>query len=234
MSLINRYENPLLQQYYSEIVAKLPEYPDLRGIVVRLVQQLYKPGDRVLDAGAGRGDSSKPILESIPGIFIDLVDESKEMMDMTDAYLAAFQGRYAKIVEDASTYFDRCEPYQIIISEFTVHNFNQEGKKEFYKGVHKALRSGGSFLLLDKIQQDDQAEAQKLREEQMARYRDTEGPDALPSEVAAALIAHEDEDAQEEFRMIESSTLQALREVGFSSVEAIQRIKRDLAIRAVK
>jgi len=227
--LVNRYDDPLLQDYYSEITACLTEYEDLRRIVVDTLKVVCKPGETILDIGAGRGDSAEPILKEISDVSIDLLDVSSEMLGMADKFLNEYAGRYKIILEDALVYLKQCAPYTTMISEFTVHNFSQGEKKILFEAICRKIESGGTFVLLDKVQQDEPEIVRELFEAQMERYRQ-----GLEPKVAKAMIAHEVADYESDVRMQESSTLEMLKEVGFGKVEVVQRIKRDVVIRATK
>ena len=227
--LFNRYDDPLLSEYYSEIVACLPEYPELRSIVADEIKENHLPGERILDVGSGRGDSAKPILETVPDVSIDLLDVSPQLLGEADEFLSEHKGRYQIILEDALTYLNRCSPYRIMYSEFTVHNFFQEDKEKLFQAVYDKLEMGGSFILLDKIQQDDSNIVKELYDAQVERYRE-----ALDPRVADAIIAHEIDDMKEEVRMKESETVKMFKKIGFTDVTVIRRIKRDVAIRATK
>jgi ubiquinone/menaquinone biosynthesis C-methylase UbiE len=227
--LVNRYDDPLLSEYYSEIVACLPEYPELRNIIVMVLKEIHRPGETILDIGAGRGDSTKPILEDIEDISVDLLDVSAELLGEADEFLSQYKGRYKIILEDALMYLNRCVSYRTMISEFTVHNFYQEDKDKLFEAVYRKLEPGGSFVLLDKIQQDDPAVVRELFEAQVERYKKDLDPRVLD-----AMIFHETDDLKEEVRMRETETLERLKKVGFAEATVVKRIKRDVAIRAIK
>lgn len=227
--LINRYDDPLLSEYYSEIVACLPEYPELRNIVAALLKASHKPGETILDVGAGRGDSAKPIFENIEDISIDLLDVSAELLGEADEFLSQYKGRYKIILEDALMYLNHCSSYRTMISEFTVHNFYQEDKEKLFEAIYRKLEVGGGFILLDKIQQDDPEVVRELYEAQVERYKK-----ALDPRIADAIIFHETDDMKEEVKMQETETLERLRKVGFVEAVVVQRIKRDVVIRATK
>jgi len=227
--LVNRYDNPLLSEYYSEIVECLPEYLELRNIVATLIKERHLPNETVLDVGSGRGDSARPILEAIKDISIDLLDVSPELLGEADKFLGQYKGRYQIFLEDALVYLNRCLPYRTIYSEFTVHNFYQEDKEKLFEAIYNKLTLEGNFILLDKIQHNDPDVVQELSDAQNERYRER-----LEPHVAEAIIAHERDDMGEEVRMKEGKTIEKLRKIGFREVTIIQRIKRDVVIRATK
>jgi len=66
-------------------------------------------------------------------------------------------------------------------------------------------------------------------EVQMRRYRDY-----LPAKAAQAIIDHEKQDISDQYRMEETKTSDMLTSIGFANVEFVDRIERDVVVKAMK
>lgn len=227
INLNNRYADPILREYEEKISGLLPAKEILQKVVAAEIKTNYKTGQRILEIGAGQGDSAKPVLES-SDVSLDLLDVSPEMIEKAKMKLEGFGKRANFICEDGLLYLTRCDPYDTIFSELTVHNFDREQKRHLLSAIHDKLKSDGTFILMDKIYPDKGA--QELHDRQMKRYQDN-----LPPNVAKAIIAHEDEDFySDDYRAQETDFLAVMRGVGFNSIRIIERIERDVVILASK
>ncbi len=221
----NRYDN-LLRKYNKDILDLVPYKPFLFVITAKEIEKVYREGDKILEIGTGEGDSALPILKHTKGD-IDLLDVSKEMLDIAKENLKEFSQRTHYICEDANDYLKKSGAYNIIFSAWTIHNFNNEDKKVLLNSIFANLSQGGHLFIMDKVYPvAGGLELLKKQNERFERY--------LPEEVAAEIVAHEKEDSSDEYRLDEESFLKSLKEIGFSSVEIIDRVERDVVIIAKK
>ncbi|MFA6018355.1 MAG: class I SAM-dependent methyltransferase [Patescibacteria group bacterium] len=196
-----------------------------RIIAAYEVKKVIHEGSRVLDLGCGGGNSAKPVLE-MTDIDMDLLDVSQEMIDEAREYLSEFSDRTNYICQDALEYLRSSEPYDVILSEWTIHNFSWSEKRELFEAIYGALHDGGTFILMDKVYPENGGE--EMLEKQLKRYT------YLDPEVARGITEHERQDYLPEHRMDEPALIDVLREVGFKNITLADRVERDVVLVASK
>lgn len=221
----NRYDD-LLREHNQEIINLIPYNPLFFLEGAKVIAELAKPGARILEIGSGEGDSALPVLQNTQ-VLLDLLDVSQEMNDAAAQKLIAFKDRTTFICEDAYDYLVRSEPYDIVFAAWTVHNFTWTDKRRLFEALAKNLTPGGVFILLDKVYPGTGTEA--LFDHQNKRYQRFLAP-----EVADAIIAHEQEDKSDDYRMDEQQLLEELRSHGFSKFEIVDRVERDVILVVTK
>jgi ubiquinone/menaquinone biosynthesis C-methylase UbiE len=220
----NRYIK-ILRKYNQDILELLPYNPLLFNLTAKEIKGIYKKGARILEIGAGEGDSALPILKHTDAS-LDLLDVSDEMLATAKKILSSYKNRVRFICEDGYDYLKKSESYDIIFSSMTVHNFNQEDKKRMFEIIYKNLKKGGSFILMDKIYpMKGRKELLKIQIDRYKRY--------LPKIAAEAITKHEIEDMSDNYRMDEKPLLKLLNQIGFKT-EITQRVERDCILIAKK
>lgn len=220
----NRYEEDLRKN--NQAILKLsPANDTLRFIVAKEFSKVFSMGNRVLEIGCGEGDSARHILEN-SNAALDLLDVSPEMIEESKKSLAGYSGRINFVCEDGLTYLESSDAYDIIYSEWTIHNFTWEDKEKLLHAVYKNLSPGGWFIFMDKVYPDVGGEA--LLNQQLNRYK------YLSEESCKEITDHERQDYLDEFRMNETQFLSVLTRAGFITPLIIDRVERDLVIIAQK
>jgi ubiquinone/menaquinone biosynthesis C-methylase UbiE len=220
----NRYEEELRKN--NQAILKLsPANDTLRFIVAMEFNKIYSDGKKALEIGCGEGDSARHILEN-SGATLDLLDISPEMIEESQKNLSQYSGRIKYICEDGLSYLERSGPYDIIYSEWTIHNFKWEDKEKLLSAIYKNLAPGGWFIFMDKVYPDVGGE--DLLNLQLNRYR------YLSEQGCKEISDHEKQDYLDEFRMNETQFLEALEKAGFISPVIVDRVERDLLIIAQK
>lgn len=220
----NRYDD-VLRIHNREIIALTPANGTLRYVLACELRDIYEPGDRVLEIGCGEGESTIPLLEETTAS-LDVLDVSPEMIRSCKRAVAAFRGRVRFIIEDALAYLREVEPYDVILSSWTIHNFRWKEKRALLEAVYRNLAPGGSFLMMDKVY--PAARQEQLLELQARRYRH------LDPETRRAIIEHEKADRTDAYRIDEKSFLTTLRSIGFQSAVITDRVERDVVLVARK
>ncbi|HEY1041456.1 MAG TPA: class I SAM-dependent methyltransferase [Candidatus Paceibacterota bacterium] len=221
----NRYDN-LLRENNKAILDLVAYNPILFIMTAKEIEKVYKDGDRVLEIGTGEGDSAFPVFEHTKA-HIDLLDISQEMLNIAKEKLSKFTTRAEYICEDANKYLEKASSYNIIFSGWTIHNFNHVDQLTLLRSIYESLTPEGYFFLMDKVYPDTGGEILlKKQNERYSRY--------LPEDVASAIIAHEIEDATDQYRLQEGVLMRMLGEIGFKEVKIIDRIERDVVIKAKK
>ena len=220
----NRYEDDLRKN--NQAILKLsPANETLRFIVAQEFNKIYVSGKRCLEIGCGEGDSAKHILENSDAS-LELLDASSEMIGESRKNLAGYSERIKYITSDALAYLGEADPYDIIFSEWTIHNFKWEDKKKLFSAIYENLAQGGWFVFMDKVYPDHGGSA--FLQIQLNRYK------YLTQKAGEDIISHEKQDYLDEFRMDETQLMDALRQAGFKAPIIIDRVERDLVVFAQK
>jgi len=226
----NRYDG-LLRTGNRAIIDLNPANVTQRVIVAaeleRLIAGIDKPA--VLEIGCGEGELTKYLMERGTRFELDALDVSKEMLEVAEKNLAPHKERITFIGDDVLNYLGPARDlYHVIVSSWVIHNFPWEDKKKVFAATHKALRSPGYMMFMDKVYPDSRKEAKKLLDVQQNRYS------YLPRDVKKAIVAHELKDYDERYRMDERQTIRALRDVGYVDIEIKDRTERDVVLIAKK
>lgn len=220
----NRYQG-VLEQYNQDILNLCPGNFTSRLILALELKKIEETHKRVLEIGCGTGDSARPILENT-NLYLNLLDVSESMLAVCRNELSLYDNRIYYICEDGLSYLMRCCLYDVIFSEWVIHNFNWDGKLKLFRQIYDKLNPGGVFLLMDKVLPD--IGAQELFDCQMKRY------DYLEPEIRDGIKEHEVQDYSPDFRMDETRTINELKMIGFKSIIIIDRLERDVVLMAKK
>ena len=220
----NRYDKVLREG--NKLILELNTANEtLRLVLAFEFKKYYRQGQRVLEIGCGEGDSAKKLLEYSTAS-LDLLDISPEMIRFSKKNLAKYQKRIRFICEDALSYLQRSDPYDIITSSWTIHNFLWKDKEELLETIYEKLSPNGVFLLMDKVYPN--RESKHLLEIQLKRFV------YLPSVVSKEIIAHEKVDYTSRYRMDKKKFITVLKRVGFRKALIMDRVERDAVLVAAK
>ena len=224
----NRYAD-ILRDYNQKILELIPANSTLRIVTaLELKKALRTKRDKILEIGVGEANSTTYLLELNPGIKIDVLDASKEMIAVAKKRLP--HGRVNFIVEDGLDYLNNYPGlYDCIVSEWTIHNFKWEEKMTLLKAIFAKLAYGGKLILMEKIYPDDEKLGRYLFDLQNKRFSNY-----LPKEAGDAIVEHEIQDFSEEYRMSTSQTIKVLKDIGFSRVKITDRVEREVVLVAEK
>ncbi|MAF79738.1 hypothetical protein CL629_01525 [bacterium] len=220
----NRYENKL-KKYNAQILNLYPAHFISRLILALEMKKIEKEGLIVLEIGCGEGDSAMPILENT-NLHLDLSDVSEEMIEECKSKLSSYKDRINYICEDGLSYLQNCKPYDIIFSEWVIHNFTWDEKKDLFSAIYNKLNQGGSFFLMDKIYPAEGAK--EMFDTQMKRF------EYLETEAKEGIVKYETQDCLPEFKMDEKNTMEGLKDAGFNDVVIVDRLERDVVLIAKK
>ena len=105
-----------------------------------------KPVKRLLDLGCGTGLEFERLFERYPDMSVTGIDLSQKMLDKLaekypDKNISMICGSYFEV--------DFGEPYDHVLSTYSLHHFDEENKLSLYKKIHSALKPGGLFIFGD-------------------------------------------------------------------------------------
>ena len=123
----------------------LPLYDRLLDQVVRAASGAT--ASRVLDLGAGTGETARRLLDAHPSATVIAVDASEDMLELA--------GRRARGTRRAS--LGRLEDplpegtFDLVVSALAVHHLDGAGKADLFRRVRAGLAPGGRFVMADVV-----------------------------------------------------------------------------------
>ncbi len=103
----------------------------------------------ILDIGAGTGLFAALMLEKYPNARFTLIDISDQMLKVAEARF--HQCEKVNIIVDDYTAHEFGETYDIIISSLSIHHLRDKEKRTLYKKIYSLLNSGGTFINADQV-----------------------------------------------------------------------------------
>jgi tRNA (cmo5U34)-methyltransferase len=122
--------------------AEVPAYDELQLRIADAAAGLA--ASRILDLGAGTGETSRALRAAYPETPIVAVDMSAEMLGRLD-------------VPDVETHVARLQDplpeggFELVVSALAVHHLDPHEKRDLFARVYAALRPGGRFVLGDVV-----------------------------------------------------------------------------------
>ncbi|PKN99120.1 MAG: hypothetical protein CVU42_09665 [Chloroflexi bacterium HGW-Chloroflexi-4] len=147
-----RFDNEVAALYSQRDPIWLPEFRQMFALVPELLKPHLIPDSMVLDVGAGTGNLSRSVLETIPDVKCVLMDFSANMLSAVPLVLAQFEGRFETLVADFIDAEYGVAKYDAIISSFAIHHCR--GRQEYgglYQKFAHALKPGGIFVCCDVV-----------------------------------------------------------------------------------
>ncbi|MGA9761175.1 MAG: methyltransferase [Gaiellaceae bacterium] len=141
---------------YPEFVrGEIPQYDELEDTVATATEAVT--AKRILDLGAGTGETARRALEKQPGARVVLVDASAEMLEA--ARQALSQDRIEQIVVRELEDPLPDGPFDLVVSALAIHHLESADKRLIFRRIHEALADGGRFVFADVFVPDDPARA---------------------------------------------------------------------------
>lgn len=131
---------------YPEFVrSEIPVYDELEDVVAEAAAA--PAAKRILDLGAGTGETAKRVLERQPGAVFVLVDSSAEMLDAARENLP--EASVEQILEQRLEDPLPPAPFDLVVSALAVHHLESADKQALFLRVSELLEPGGRFVLAD-------------------------------------------------------------------------------------
>lgn len=105
---------------------------------------------RMLDLGAGMGDTSARVLTRHPSACVVALDENEKMLDGARAVLSGAELVVGRLEDPLPA-----GPFDLVVSALAIHHLDGPGKAELFTRVAATLRPGGRFVLGDLIVPED-------------------------------------------------------------------------------
>ena len=137
--------------YLEFVRSHVLHYDELQDTVAVATEALA--ATRILDLGAGTGETARRVLEKHPGARVVLVDASAEMLEA--ARLALPEDRVEQIIVRQLEDPLPDGPFDLVVSALAVHHLESAEKRLLFRRIAEALEPGGRFVLADVIIPDD-------------------------------------------------------------------------------
>lgn len=131
---------------HAELIARTPGFANLRERILTLADA--RPGQTVLDVGAGTGLLTLPLLEQASEVWA--IDIAPSMCDYlrTKAASGGFENlTVATASADSLPLVDGC--MDLVLSNYCLHHLDETGKRAALAEAHRVLRPGGRLVFGD-------------------------------------------------------------------------------------
>ncbi|MEX5635864.1 class I SAM-dependent methyltransferase [Parafrankia sp. FMc2] len=138
--------------YRDMVIAEVPSYATLQDEVARATAGVDVT--RLLDLGAGTGETTRRVLSRHPHAEAVALDESPAMLRHAMAGLPALQTRVGRLQDPLPA-----GPFDLVVSALAVHHLEGPGKADLFVRIAAVLRPGGRLVLGDVIVPADPRDA---------------------------------------------------------------------------
>src|SRR5260221_7609372 len=125
-------------------------------LVTRAAAAATPGARRLLDVGAGAGNYSLKLLQSLPGLDVTLLDLSRPMLDRALVRVSAVtSGGVSAVQLDVRDYDPGRERFDVILAAAVLHHLRGEAEwQAVFARFFAALRPGGSLWIADLVSHD--------------------------------------------------------------------------------
>jgi len=137
-------------EYDSWIRKALPTYGELFTVAVEVIPHPRDIPISVADLGAGSGLYSEHVRRAFPRASLTLYDSSRDMLERARRRFSPAP-EATTFVEQRMEDFCESERFDLIVSSLAIHHLEHSAKRELFRRVFSALRSGGAFINVDQV-----------------------------------------------------------------------------------
>jgi tRNA (cmo5U34)-methyltransferase len=228
---------------YELVIPAFPNYHNIQTLGVEETRKhtIVKDAPFIIEIGCGTGETTQLLHEAIPNATIFGIDNEPAMLEQARTRFKEIENPAQGAVEffefDALQYVTehrkerpKCD---IIISAQTTHNFENSYRREFYKGAFNCLWPGGTYIAIDKIPVNDEAQRELHFATHLGRIAKTL-LEAERKDLSDYWLEHSLEDNKPERIQLEGETLEKLSQTGFRDVQIAHRMEIDAVLIAYK
>jgi tRNA (cmo5U34)-methyltransferase len=137
--------------YPEHVRSRVPQYDELQQAVADATDATA--ATRILDLGAGTGETARRALEKHPGARVVLVDASAEMLAAAREALAAdcIERIVVRRLEEPLPN----GPFDLVVSALAIHHLESASKRVLFRRIGEVLAGGGRFVMADVFVPDD-------------------------------------------------------------------------------
>jgi tRNA (cmo5U34)-methyltransferase len=143
------------ETYLAMIRHDLPVYDEIQ----LAVGEAAAGGDarRILDLGAGTGETSRAVLQHHPSADLVLMDESVEMLTAASLVLGDDQIEQTVVGDLLGPLPDG--PFDLVVSALAIHHLRGTAKRDLFLRLRPLLGPTGRFVMADVVVPDDPDDA---------------------------------------------------------------------------
>ena len=141
--------------YLRTIREEVPAYDELQAAVADAAGGIK--ARRILDLGAGTGETSRAVLGRHPAAVLVLLDEDEAMLAHATALLPI--DRVERVIVGDLLGALPTDRFDLAVSALAVHHLPAPDKRALFGRLRALLRPGGRFVLGDVVVPDDPADA---------------------------------------------------------------------------
>jgi tRNA (cmo5U34)-methyltransferase len=189
-------------------------------------------GQRTLSAleiGTGTGITAMKVLQAVPNLELVCVDKSQAMLQQakrkfTEAgFLERTLIKELKIEEALA--WTEPETYDVAFSAYTLHNIPENKRREILFQIYRSIRTGGIFVLSDKLALDDPVKHQENVDWYLG-VLDEFFPESK-QQAKKEILNHARFDELQGQRWVEAQALHDLYDAGFKQATKLYREKME-------
>lgn len=224
----NRFDAEVASLYSQRKHAWLPEFEYAFNLIPSLLKRVGLKRGKILDIGAGTGNLSRTVLESIPDVTVTLLDFSHNMLSEAPTVLSGFDGRYDLQTGDFLEAPFPSAVFSAVISSFSIHHCRGESEYlQLYEKIFNTLAPSGIFACCDVVAGSNE----HLSEMNEAEWRYfLTGQGFLSTDVEKILSNYHREDSP----LSIPAHIDLLRKAGFTAADVIWKRANFAVYAAIK
>jgi tRNA (cmo5U34)-methyltransferase len=138
-------------EYLELMLSEMPAYHRLQDEAAAATGSGAR---RILELGAGTGETTRRVLARHPGAQLVGVDASEAMLAHARATFPEADLRTGRLEDPLPD-----GPFDLVVAVLTVHHLDGAGKADLFRRIAAVLAPGGRFVLGDVVVPDDPADA---------------------------------------------------------------------------
>lgn len=221
-----------------------PGYVEFQDRIAREVKKsiLNIEKSNLLEVGVGTGTTLSYVSGRITNANIVAIDNEKKMLlqaeknraelleiSRSSSFPVMANNDITYLLTDAIKFTDYRNYFDAIYSAFTIHNFTDNERFEFFKNSYRSLKKNSAIIIGDKIAHNDEKLRHKYFNELISIYIDKFSKAARP-DLAYKWTLHMAKDEEKGRIMIEDDMKCMMDDVGFKLVDTVYRKGQDAIV----
>jgi len=217
-------------QEYDLFRMACPHFDELENEIGRIIKgyfgRRFQDKINTLEIGCGPGYTTLIVLDADERVNVVAVDNEPVMIAQAHDILRDYVegGRVTLVEEDALVFLKRqcVASFDAFSSGFTLHNFEQDYRREVMREIYRVLKPNGLFVNADKYALDDEQEHQRTLDWQLEQFQTVYSSIGRP-DLIEEWTRHYLEDNKPEVLMKEWESKNFMRRIGFSVCLVVYR-----------
>ena len=140
------------ETYLDMVISEVPSYEELEDRTAEATIGIE--AKKILDLGAGTGETAVRVAEKHPSAHLLGIDESPEMLAYARRRLPQGDFIVGRLEDPVPQ-----EQYDLVVSALAVHHLDGPDKARLFRRIAERLVPGGRFVMADVVMPDDRGEA---------------------------------------------------------------------------